>query len=95
MDNCTDFYSLLNTELKNYLSHKLRVDPSEINTKNIAAIMDKKNISNDTALQLQQLLQEIEWQLYTPFERNEKMNTLYQNAHDIIQQVNAHDIRHL
>lgn len=95
MDNCTDFYSLLNTELKNYLSHKLLVDASEINTKNIAVAMDKKNISNDTALQLQQLLQEIEWQLYTPFERNEKMNTLYQGAHDIIQQINAHEIKHL
>ena len=94
-DHCTGFYSLLNTELKNYLANKFSVDQAEINTKNIAAIMDKKNISNDTALQLQQLLQEIEWQLYTPFERNEKMNELYHNAHDIIQQVNTHDIRHL
>ncbi len=94
-DNCTGFYSLLNTELKNYLANKLSVDPAEINTKNIAAIMDKRNISNDTALQLQQLLQEIEWQLYTPFERNEKMTEFYHNAHDIIQQVNTHDIRHL
>ena len=95
LDNCTQFYSLLNTELKNYLSNRLGVDPAEINTKNIAAVMDKKNINNDTALQLQQLLQEIEWQLYTPFERNGKLNELYQSAHDIIQQVNTHDIRHL
>ena len=94
-DNCNDFYSLLNTELKNYLAHKFLLHPSEINTKNIATIMDKKNISNDTALQLQQLLQEIEWQLYTPFERNEKMNALYHNAQDVIQLINTYDIRHL
>ena len=92
-DDCTGFYSLLNTELKNYLSHKLAVHPAEINTKDIAAIMDKKNISNDTSLQLQQLLQEIEWQLYTPFERNEKTNELYQKTHDIIQLINTADIR--
>ncbi|MEP7163473.1 MAG: BatD family protein [Ferruginibacter sp.] len=94
-DNCNGFYSLLNTELKSYLANKFSVDPSEINTKNISIIMDKKNIGNETALQLQQLLQEIEWQLYTPFERNEKMNELYQEAHDIIQQVNTYDIMHL
>jgi hypothetical protein len=95
MDDCSGFYAILNTELKSYLSGKLSVDPAEINTKNIAAIMDKKNISNGTVLQLQQLLQEIEWQLYTPFERNEKMNELYHNAHNIIQAINAHDVMHL
>ena len=94
-DNCTGFYSLLNTELKNYLATRFSVETAQINTKNIAAIMDIKNISNETALQVQQLFQEIEWQLYTPFERNERMNELYHNAHDIIQQVNNHDITHL
>ena len=94
-DNCTDFYSLLNTELKTYLANKFLSDPAEINTKNIAVIMDKKNISNETALQLQQLLQEVEWQLYTPFERNDRMGELYHTALDIIQQINACDIRHL
>jgi len=57
--------------------------------------MDKRNISNDTVLQLQRLLQEIEWQLYTPFERNERMKELYNNAQDIIQLINTYDIRHL
>jgi hypothetical protein len=94
-DDCSGFYTLLNMELKNYLSHKLLVNPSEINTKNISAILDKKNISNDTVLQLQQLLQEIEWQLYTPFERNDKMNELYHSALDITQMINSYDVMHL
>ena len=92
-DNCTDFYSLLNTELKNFLAQKFMVDPVEINTRSIATIMDKKNISNDTVLQLQELLREVEWQLYTPFERNEKMNVMYQEAQDIIQMINTYDLR--
>ena len=95
-DDCSGFYSLLNTELKKYLANKFSIDPSEVNTKNIAAVMDKRNINNETVLQLQQLLREVEWQLYTPFERNEKMSVLFQDAHDIIQQINSHDdIRHL
>ena len=95
LDDCYSFYSLLNTELKDYLSKKFLIEPAEINTKTIFTIMDKKNISNNTVLQLQQLMQEIEWQLYTPFERNGKMNELYNRAQDIIQLINSFDFRNL
>lgn len=94
-DDCTGFYTLLNIEMKSFLSHKFNVEPIDINNRNIATIMDKKNINNDTVLQLQHLLYEIEWQLYTPFERNEKMNVMYQEAQDIIQLINTYDFRHL
>ena len=93
--NCTGFYSLLNTELKSFLANKFSVAAIDINTRGIAAVMDRKNISNDTVLQLQELLKQIEWQVYTPFERNEKMNAMYQEAQDIIQLINTYDIRHL
>ena len=95
LDDCYSFYCLLNTELKDYLSKKFLIEPAEINTKTIFTIMDKKNISNNTVLQLQQLMQEIEWQLYTPFERNGKMNELYNRAQDIIQLINSFDFRNL
>jgi len=94
-DDCAGFYSLLNSEMKQYLAHKFSVTPAEINTRTIASIMDKRNMSNETSLQLQELLQQIEWQLYTPFERNEKMLELYQQAQLIIQLINSNDIRHL
>jgi BatD DUF11 like domain len=93
--DCMDFYSLLNTELKTYLGNKFKVEPMNIHTRSIAAIMDKKNISNETVLRLQQLLQQIEWQLYTPFERNERMNAMYQETQDVIQLINSYDFRHL
>lgn len=95
LDDCSGFYTLLNIELKNYLSKKLFIATPEINIKNIAAVMDKNNMSNDMVLALQQLLQEIELQLYTPFERNDKMKGLYDEAHNIIQLINAQEIKHL
>lgn len=94
-DNCTGFYALLNTELKDFLAKKFAVHSFEINTRSIATIMDRQNMSNDTVLQLQKLLEEIEWQLYTPFERNEQMNAMYQQAQDIIQLINSYSFRHL
>ncbi len=95
MNDCNSFYSILNAELKNYLSQKFSIKPAEIDTKSIAAVMDNKNISNNIVLQLQQLMQEIEWQLYTPFEKNGKMNELYDRAQDIIQLINTYDFRNL
>ncbi len=92
-EDCAAFYSLLNTELKKFLSLKLGTGTSEINTRNIAEVMDKRNFSNETALQLQHILQEIEWELYTPFERNDTMAALYQKSQDIIQLMNTYDIR--
>ncbi|MEJ7626634.1 MAG: BatD family protein [Ferruginibacter sp.] len=90
---CIEFYSLLMSEIKNDLSSKFNVSPEEINKKTLAEKMDKLNISNETVLSLQQLLQEIEWQLYTPFERNEKMNSLYSRSNELLQLINTYHIR--
>lgn len=94
-DNCNDFYSLLNSELKTYLSQKFQVAIIDVNTRSIASVMDSKGIQNGVILQLQQLLQEIEWQLYTPFERNERMRELYGRSQELVQLINSYDIRHL
>ncbi len=95
MNGGNNFYSILNTELKYYLSQKFSINLAEINTKSIVTILDKKNINNTIVLQLQQLMQEIEWQLYTPFERNEKMDEVYHKAFEMIQLINGFDIRNL
>jgi hypothetical protein len=90
-DDCVGFYGLLNAELKKYLSTKLAVDLPSINSNSISTLMDKKGIPNDIVLRLQSIMQQIEWQLYTPFEKNETMNVLYHEAHEIVQQINAYD----
>ncbi|HMJ45820.1 MAG TPA: hypothetical protein VK498_00725, partial [Ferruginibacter sp.] len=58
--------------------------------KNIMAAMDKAGVDNAIALQVEQLLHDIEWQLYTPFQRDEKMTTMYSRAQELIQMINMY-----
>jgi len=71
--------------LKSYLSKKLNLPVQTINKKSITEELDKKNITVNTSLQLQQILNDIERQLYTPFAEKEKMQQLYDNTAGIIQ----------
>ncbi len=83
--DCVDFYSLLSLELKQFLSRLFSIDKENMNSKTLVSIMDNKNIDNHISLQTQQLFEEIEWQLYTPFERSEKLHEMYARAQTLIQ----------
>ena len=87
------FYTQLNLGLKKYLSKKFAISAEELNRKNIAANLDAKGISIETAVQLQELIDEIELHLYTPFADNEKMKDMYERAHDLVQLMNTYRIR--
>lgn len=89
LEDCVTFYQVLNKELKLFIAQKLSIDPMQVNVKSIAVHMDRSGISNDTVLQLQRLLQEIEYELYTPFIQNERRHELYSRSHHIIQQINS------
>ncbi len=84
-NECISFYSILNDEVKTFLSKKFNIPSENLNTKSLAIVMDKAGIGNDLILQTQKLIKEIEWQLYTPFERNEELNTMYTKAQTIVQ----------
>lgn len=84
------FYTHLNQGLKNFLAKKLVLPAEDLNRKNIAEKLDAKGISNETAVELQQLMDEMEWQLYTPFADNEKMKTMYDRASDLLQLINTY-----
>lgn len=84
------FYAQLNLELKNYLARKLGLRPEELNRKNITEKMDARAISNETAIALQKLMDELEWQLYTPVADNEKMKQMYDRANELIQELNTY-----
>ena len=88
-EECVEFYSVLSNELKAYFSQKLGIDAAFINARTLSATMDKAGIDNETSLRAQQLLRDIEWQLYTPFEQNEKLNEMYARAQTIIQMMNV------
>jgi BatD DUF11 like domain len=83
--DCVDFYSLLSMELKQFLAKKFSTEKENINSKALLTIMDNKNIDNTISVQTQQLFEEIEWQLYTPFERSEKLQDMYVRAQTLIQ----------
>ena len=89
-DDASSFYAQLNLGVKNYLSKKFSIRAEELNRKNIAAQLDAKGISNETAVQLQLLIDEIELHLYTPFADNEKMKDMYERAHDLVQLMNTY-----
>jgi hypothetical protein len=80
-----DFYAELNYGLKSYLSKKLQLPVETINKKTIAEQLDKKNIAVNTAIQLQQILSDIELQLYTPFAADDKRQQLYDDTAAMIQ----------
>ncbi len=84
------FYTHLNLGLKKFLAKKLALRAEEVNRKNITEQLDAKGISNETAVELQKLMDEIEWQLYTPFADNEKMKNMYNRASDLLQLINTY-----
>ena len=89
-EDCREFYELLNKEMKIYLSQKFSIYVSDINAKKITQVMDRLNMDNNIVLQLQQLMQEIEWQVYTPFEQSEKRAEMYSRSHGLIQLINSY-----
>jgi BatD DUF11 like domain len=84
-ENSTAFYNELNFSLKNYLSKKLNLPVETINKKSITEQLDKKSVAVNTSIQLQQVMNDIELQLYAPFAEKEKMQELYNNTADIMQ----------
>jgi hypothetical protein len=87
-DDCNDFYTHLNFELKTFLAVKFSMNKEDVNSKTVSLELEKSNLDNATIVEATQLMQEIELQLYTPFERTEKIKEVYSNAQTIIQQLN-------
>ena len=86
-DDCTDFYILLKMDLKDFLTCRFALEKS-LKRKEIIEALDNKNVSNEIVVQLDSLLQEIELQLYTPFERNSRMEDLYTRTQETVQRLN-------
>ena len=89
-NNGPAFYRTLNHSLKQYLSHKLDIPQEELNKKSITEKIDSKGIPLETGLQLNALMDEIEWQLYTPEADNEQMQGLYERTNELIQLINMY-----
>ena len=86
------FYQTLNNELRKFLSDKFQVPLATLNKKTITEEADKKGISLYTTLQIQRLLDDIEWQLYTPYADEDKMQEMYKTADTIVHVLNSSSI---
>lgn len=88
--DCNSFYTLLNKELKQFLATKFSFPLYEVSARTIGAAMDEAGYDVVLALQLEQLLQEIELELYTPFSSEATKNDLYSRAQELIQTLLTH-----
>ena len=88
LEECSAFYSVLNKEFKELLARRFSIPAAMINARSVAGIMDNAGTDNTTILQTQQLLRDIELQLYTPFEHNEQFKEMYARAQTLIQILN-------
>lgn len=79
------FYRELDAALKAYLANRLAIPAAMLNKKIITEQLDKQNVSTGTVIKLQELMNEVELQLYTPFPAQEKKQELYNAAADMIQ----------
>ena len=84
-NECISFYKIINDEMKTFLARRFNISLEDLNNKRLAIVMDKEGVGNSIILQTQELIKEIEWQLYTPFERNVELNDMYKKAQNIIQ----------
>ena len=81
------FYIALNSELRKFLSERLQIPLATLTKERITEEADKKGISVDAGLQIQRLLDDIEWQVYTPFAAEDKMQEMYNSAEAIVRQM--------
>jgi len=79
----TEFYNALNNELRKFLADALQIPLETISKKTIVREADQQGIAIYTRLQIEQLLDDIEWQLYTPKASGNSMEEMHKRAIDI------------
>ena len=83
-NDATEFYKVLDTSLKIYLSKKLQVPAEELTRKKINERMDKCNVSVGTTLLVGSLLNDLEVNLYAPVSSEIEMQELYEKASEVV-----------
>ncbi len=84
-ENCTEFYAVLNTEMKHFLAQRFAIPEAMLTCKALTAAMDKAGVDNNVSLQTHELLQDIHQELYMPYEHSEKLHDMYARARMIVE----------
>ena len=79
----TEFYNALNNELRKFLADALQISLETISKKTILREADQQGIAIYTRLQIEQLLDDIEWRLYTPIDSGNSMEDMHKRAINI------------
>jgi BatD DUF11 like domain len=80
----TNFYTVLNEEVNEFMLYKTGLDKSTSTKKNIVDWLDENKVSVVTANQYQQLINELETYLYNPFAQKKAMQEMYNTARDLV-----------
>ena len=83
-NDSVNFYPVLNQSIKQFLSAQLNIPYEELNKKTINEHMDANGVKNELILQWQQLLDDIEWQLYTPITAGVGMPEMFEKADGLV-----------
>ena len=87
------FYELLKKEMKAYIAVRLQIPENKLTAKVVCDKMDETNVPNSTGVALEELMQKVEWYLYTPYQPNDERAAMYSKAHEVIQEMNAHFLK--
>jgi BatD DUF11 like domain len=87
------FYQTIDKELKFFLASKLHLSAEEVkNKKNIVAALDKTNLPLTDSLHIQQLMEEIEWQLYAPYTDENKVQEVFEKVNTVVHSFKRADV---
>ena len=83
-ENAPAFYRVLDASLKKYLSAKFEVPAEELTKKRIAEELDKCNVGLGTSMRLENLMENIEMNLYAPASNVSHLKEVYEKASEVI-----------
>lgn len=78
------FYQVLDTSLKKYLSAKFKVPLEELDKKRLNEELDKCNVGLGSSLMLNSLMEEVEMNLYAPPANTNHLKTVYEKASEVV-----------
>jgi hypothetical protein len=85
-NNKESFYQELTRTYWNYLSHKLRLETSDLTRSNIADTLKEKGVNNDLILKMINLIDNSEMGLYTSY-GSQSMQEIYDNSLVILNEI--------
>jgi len=89
-DNSKDFYRLLLSAYKQFLSENFQLPTSVITPSNIKMALKEKGVPTDEIAPVEEILREIEACVYMPYEKGNQMDRLFLQTKNSIEKLTRH-----